>query len=61
VRRVGRRAADGAQQVRIELGHRRQLVVEDRRSVGDDAVGRGERALVVARKDVGERTCGGRC
>ena len=48
-RGIGRRPAQGAEQVGVEVGHGRDLVVEDRRAVGDGAVGLAERAAALAR------------
>jgi hypothetical protein len=43
VRRIGRRPAQGTEQSRIEVGHTGNVVVEDRRAVGDGTVGLAER------------------
>ena len=43
VRGIGRRPAQGTEERRIEVGHARDLVVEDRRAVGDGTVGLAER------------------
>jgi hypothetical protein len=43
VRGIGRGLAQGAEERRIEVGDTRNLVVEDRRAVGDGTVGLAER------------------
>ena len=48
VRGIGRGAAQGTEERRIELGDTRDLVVEDRRAVGDGTVGLAERTAVLA-------------
>ena len=58
VRGIRRGLAQGTEQSRIELGHTRDPVVEDRRAVGDGAAGLAERAAVLAAKGVTRR--GGR-
>ena len=48
VRGVRRGSAQGTEQSRIEVGHARNPVVEDRRAVGDGTVGLAERTTVLA-------------
>ena len=48
-RGISRGLAQGIEESRIEVGHTRNLVVEDRRAVGDGAVGLAERTTVLAR------------
>ena len=55
VRGIGRGLAQGTDQIWIELGHTRNLVVEDRRAVGDGTVGLAERATVLTAADLGAR------
>jgi hypothetical protein len=52
--------AQGTEESWIELGHTRNLVVEDRRAIGDGTVGLAERSMVptartavLAARDVG--------
>ena len=47
VRGIGRRLAQGTEQIRIEVGDTRNLVVEDRRAVGDGTVGLAQRTTVL--------------
>ena len=47
VRGIGCRLAQGTEQSRIEVGYTRDLVVEDRRAVGDGTVGLAERTTVL--------------
>jgi hypothetical protein len=39
VRGIGRGFAQGSEQIGVEVGYTRNVVVEDRRAVGDSAVG----------------------
>jgi hypothetical protein len=39
--------AQGTEQIGVEVGHTRDLVVEDRRAVGDGTVGLAERAMML--------------
>src|SRR5919204_2505847 len=48
---IGCSPAQGAQQIRVEVGYTRNLVIEDRRAVGDGAVGFAKRSTAVAAKD----------
>ena len=48
---IGRSPAQGTEEGWIEVGHTRNLVVEDRRAVGDGTVGLAERTTVLAAKD----------
>ena len=41
-----------AEQIRVELGHGRIVIVEDRHAVRDDTVGLAEHTVVVAAKQV---------
>ena len=52
VRGIRRSLAQGTEESRIELGHTRNLVVEDRRAVGEGAAGLAERAAVLTAKGV---------
>ena len=44
--------AQGTEESWIEVGHGRNLVVEDRRAVGDGTVGLAERTTVLTANDV---------
>ena len=55
VRGIGRRPAQGTEQSGVEVGHARDPVVEDRRAVGDGAVGLAERTTVLG-GDEGRRS-----
>ena len=50
VRGIGRSLAQGPEQVGVEVGDTRDLVVEDRRAVGDGTVGLAERATASRRR-----------
>ena len=52
VRSVGRRSAQGTEQISVEVGDTRDLVVEDRRAVGDGTVGLAERTTVLTARGV---------
>ena len=52
VRGIGCGLAQGTEQSGIEVGDTRNLVVEDRRAVGDGTVGLAERTTVLTAKDV---------
>ena len=47
--------AQGAEERRIEVGHGRNVVVEDRRAVGDGTVGLAQRTTVLTAQDVDRR------
>ena len=46
------RSAQSTEESPIEVGDTRNLVIEDRRAVGDGAVGLAQRAAVLTAKDV---------
>ncbi len=46
------RLAQGTEESRIEVGDTRNLVIEDRRAVGDGAVSLAKRTTVLTAKDV---------
>jgi hypothetical protein len=51
------RLAQGTEQIRVELGYTRNLVVEDRRAVGDGTVSLAKRTTVLAdRRAAGDGT-----
>ena len=49
VRGIRCRLAQGTEESGIEVGHARNLVIEDRRAVGDGTVGLAERTAVLTR------------
>jgi hypothetical protein len=52
VRGIRCSSAHGSEERRIEVGHARNLVVEDRRAVADGAVGLARRTAVLTAEDV---------
>ena len=44
--------AQGTEQLGVEVGHGRNLVIEDRRAVGDGATGLAKRTTVLTAQDV---------
>src|SRR5215216_6223665 len=48
---IGCRPAQGTDESRVEVGYTRNPVIEDRRAVGDGAVGFAKRSTAVAAKD----------
>ena len=44
--------AQGTEQIRVEVGYTRNLVIEDRRAVGHDTVSLAKRTTVLTAKDV---------
>ena len=50
VRGISRGLAQGTEQIGVEVGHTRNLVIEDRRAVGDGTVGLAKRTTVLAAK-----------
>ncbi len=59
VRGIGCSLAQGSEQIGVEVGYTRNLVVEDRRSVGDGTVSLAERITLLVAGAVGGR-CGRR-
>ena len=51
VRGIRCRSAHGTEQIGVEVGDTRNLVIEDRRAVGDDTVSLAKRTTVLAAKD----------
>ncbi len=43
--------AQGTEQIGVEVGYTRNLVIEDRRAVGDGTVGLAKRTMVLTGKD----------
>jgi hypothetical protein len=57
VRGIGCSLAQGTEQISVELGYTRNLVIEDRRTVGDGTVSLAERTTVLpGRRAVGDGT-----
>jgi hypothetical protein len=54
-RGIGRSPAQGTEQIRVEVGYTRALVIEDRRSVGDGTAGLAKHITVLTAKDVDGR------
>jgi hypothetical protein len=59
---IGRSSSEGVEQARIEVGHGRDRVIEDRGAIGDETVSFAKRAInaakhtmVVAAQDLAER------
>ena len=50
VRGIGRGLAQGTEEIGVEVGYTRNLVVEDRRAVGDGTVGLAKRTTVLTAK-----------
>src|SRR5215204_3035989 len=50
---IGCSLAQGAEQIRVEVGYTRKLVIEDRRAVGQGTVGLAKRTLVLVGKTRG--------
>jgi hypothetical protein len=50
---IGRSLADGTEEIWIEVGHARKLVIEDRPAVGDGAVRLAGHTAVFTARDVG--------
>jgi hypothetical protein len=53
VRGISCSLAQGTEQIRVEVGYTRNLVIKDRRAVGDGTISLAERATVLAAKDDG--------
>ena len=51
-RGIGCSLAQGTEQIWVEVGYTRNLVIEDRRAVGDGTVSLARRTTVLAAKDV---------
>ena len=56
VRGINRSLAQGAEESWVEVGHTRNLVIEDRRAVGDGTVSLAERTTVLTAKTTGLAT-----
>ena len=52
VRGISCSLAQGTEQISVEVGHTRNLVIEDRRAVGDGTAGLAKRTTVLTAKDV---------
>ena len=53
VRGISCSLAQGTEQIRVEVGYTRNLVIKDRRAVGDGTVSLAKRTTVLAAKDGG--------
>jgi hypothetical protein len=52
VRGIGRSSAEGSEQIGVEVVHGWDLVIEDRRAVGDGTASPAERTTVLTARDV---------